>query len=62
MGLIGMLYRMAKKDKKISICVYLDKKIHKDAQNIIQNKMGSSLSKEIENYLSELVERFKGDS
>ncbi len=52
---------MAKKDKKISICVYLDKKIHKDAQKIIQNDMRSSVSKEIEGFLSEIVDRFEGE-
>ena len=53
---------MIKKANKIGVCIYLKKKTHKDAQKIIQNKIGSSLSKEVENYLSELVEKFKGVS
>ena len=53
---------MAKKEEKISICVYLNKKIHKDAQKIIQNDMGSSVSKEVEKFLSELIESVKGES
>ena len=44
---------------KKSVCVHLDEDIHKKAQDIIQNKMKSSLSKEIEGFLSELIERFE---